>query len=225
MEYPVLDGSLEIRARGDGKRVLSGSFPLGRTATVRSSGRVRKERFARGRGGASVSWQVRKFQELQEELSRTISATIDQTRKEMLIEQLEDALEKRNTHLLVGHSYDKAIADMRAGNLTLTFSDDAVAFAADLPDEEAMPSWIRDAVLAVEGGQLRGVSPGFQVPSKGAEKLIPEPGNTEGVMIREILDSVVYEYSLVSRPAYSGTSVSAREDDPLIKPRRSRMWL
>ena len=39
--YPILDGELEIRARGD-RRVLSGRFPYNRTATVRSSGPNRK---------------------------------------------------------------------------------------------------------------------------------------------------------------------------------------
>ena len=75
-----------------------------------------------------------------------------------------------------------------------------------------MPSWVRDAVLAVEAGQLRGISPGFQVPAKGSERLIPEPGNP-GVMIREITDAVAFEYSLVARPAYSGTDVAARADE------------
>ena len=43
-----------------------------------------------------------------------------------------------------------------------------------------MPSWVRDAVLAIRGGQLRGVSPGFQVTIQGRGKiaLIPEGGST-----------------------------------------------
>ena len=40
----VFDGAFEIRARGD-RRILSGRFPLNKTATVKSSGRTRKERF------------------------------------------------------------------------------------------------------------------------------------------------------------------------------------
>ena len=90
--YAVLDGSLEIRARGD-RRVLSGSFPYNRTATVRSSGRTRKERFASG----SLSWQVREFQKLMEEYAAVGQKALDKVRKEAL----EDALERRNTHLLV----------------------------------------------------------------------------------------------------------------------------
>lgn len=203
MENIVFDGCLEVRRSG-GSQFLSGSFPLGRQATMRSSGRVRKERFKRGNGGSSMSWQFREFQKVQAKLADDLGAIADD-----VIAELEDELLKRNTHLLVGHSYDRAVADTLTGNLALTYTDDAVRFSATLPDEDDMPSWIRDAVLGVRGGQIRGVSPGFQVTSKGKETLIPEPGNP-GVFIREIQDAVVYEFSLVSRPAYSGTELSAR---------------
>ena len=166
MDSLIFDGQLEIRVSGAG-RVLRGAFPLGRTATLRSAGRVRKERFKSGGGGRAVSWQVREFEKLQAELSQVISSSLDDAAKTLKVEALEDAIEKRNTHLLVGHSYDRAIADTKTGNLALAFSDDAVTFEAALAEEVDMPSWVRDAVLAVRGGQLRGVSPGFQVTSKG----------------------------------------------------------
>ena len=129
-----MTAQLEIRVSGAG-RVLRGAFPLGRTATINSAGRVRKERFASGGGGRSVSWQIREFEKLQSELSQVITSTLDDAAKTLKVEALEDAIEKRNTHLLVGHSYDRAIADTKTGNLTLAFSDDAVRFEAALPDE------------------------------------------------------------------------------------------
>lgn len=222
MEYPILDGQLEVRQRG-GSSILAGSFPYNRVATIRSGGRVRKERFKSG----SMSWQVREFEKLQAEAAQVIQSTIEEAQKATRLEALEDALEKRNTHLLVGHDFNRAIADMRSGSLALSFTDDAVRFEATLPDEADMPSWVRDAVLAVRGGQLRGVSPGFNVPpGRGAERLVPEPGNP-GVMIREIEDAVVHEYSLVARPAYSGTKLDAREDDLVAPPAHGRIlgWL
>ena len=88
---------------------------------------------------------------------------------------------------------------MRTGNLALDYSDDAVSIRAALPDAGDAPSWVEDAVLAVKGGQLRGISPGFNVPAKGAERLVPEAGAGDS-LVREITDSVVYEFSLVSRP-------------------------
>ena len=222
MDSIIHDGALEVRRVG-GSRFLSGSFPLGRQATVRSNGRVRKERFRKGNGGASMSWQFREFQKIQAKLSEDIGAIADD-----VLAGLEDALEKRNTFLLSGHDYDKTIADTLTGNLALDFSDAAVSFAATLPAESDMPSWIRDAVLAVDGGQLRGISPGFVVSPKGAERLIPEPGNP-GVFIREITDATVYEFSLVARPAYSGTTIDARHDAVTgaqdAKPGRATLWL
>ena len=218
-EFTTYPAELEIRQRGGG-RELYARFPLGRTATVRSAGRVRKERFRAGDGGAAVSWQFREFQRLQGELADAIKEGIEAGYREVL----EDALERRNTHLLVGHSYDKAVADTLTGNLGLRFSDDAVELTAELPAAGAAPSWVEDAARAVEGGQLRGVSPGFSVPAKGGERLVPEAG-PGGSLVREITDSVVYEYSLVSRPAYSGTTAAVRRElIPLVPGPRRRIW-
>ena len=213
-DFPIFDGAFEIRARGSG-RVLSGRFPYNRTATVRSGGRVRKERFKSG----SLSWQTREFAKVQGELSALVKDTAAEVR-----EALEDQLERRNSFLLTGHDYNRAIADMSSGTLTVKHTAAAVEIEALLPDPDRMPSWVRDAVLAVEGGQLRGISPGFQVPAKDGERMIPEPGNP-GVMIREITDAVAFEYSLVARPAYSGTDVAARADDPAFTAPRRRLWL
>ena len=217
-DYPIFDGKLEIRARGD-RRILTGRFPYGATATVRNAGRTRKERFAPG----SMGWQVREFKKLQGELAKVIKSSLDDARKQLLVEQLEDGLERRNTHLLVGHSYDRAIADMRTGNLSVKHTRAAVEIEATLPPEAQQPSWVRDAVLAVQGGQLRGVSPGFQVTAKGAQRLVRESGPGDS-MVREILDATVFEYSLVARPAYATTTVNARADIP-GEGRRVRLWL
>ena len=215
----IFDGAFEVRARGD-RRVLTGKFPYNKMATVKAGGRVRKERFKSG----SMSWQVREFQKVQQELADVVKSSIDQVRKEILIEQLEDQIEKRNTFLLVGHSYDRAIADMRSGTLAVNHKRDAVELEAELPDDDQMPSWIRDAVLAVKGKQLRGISPGFQV-ARGGEHLEREDPSAGDSMIRVIDDAVVFEYSLVARPAYAGTDVDARADSPIVSSRRRRVWL
>lgn len=218
MDYPILDGKLEIRQDGD-RPVLTGKFPLNTTATIRSTGRVRKERFNSG----SMSWQVREFAKLQQQMSTVIQEAFNDAQKRVMVEQLEDALEKRNTFLLVGHSYDRAIADMKSGTLAIRETPDYMELEATLPRDSEQPSYVRDAVLGVKGGQLRGVSPGFNVPTKGAERLVPEDGSGDS-MVREILDSVVFEYSLVARPAYPLTEVDARSDRLYI-PIRRRFWL
>ena len=219
IEYPIFSGQLEIRQDGDNP-IIAAKFPYGVTATVTNRGRARKERFAPG----SMSWQVRKFQEVQQQFAEMIDSAMEEIRKEHLIAQLQDELEKRNTHLLVGHDYNRAIADMKTGTLAVRHNDRYVELEATLPPEERQPSWVRDAALAVEGGQLRGVSPGFNVTAQGAERLVPEDGPGDS-LVREILDSVVFEYSLVARPSYPLTEVDARADDPAIHRGRRRWWM
>ena len=218
MDYPVFLGEIEVRREGAG-RVLSATFPYNRQATVASSGRTRKERFASG----SLSWQVREFEKLQGELSQVVQSTIDKAIAAKRIDALEDALERRNTFLLAGHDYNRTIADMRSGTLAVTHTDDAVMLRASIPAEGEAPSWVEDTVRGVKGGQVRGVSPGFQVPAgQGRERLEREADGPS--MVRVIEDAVAFEYSLVSRPAYSGTTVDARADDPALVERR-RVWL
>ena len=171
-----------------------------------------------------MGWQVREFEKLQGEIADMVKSTIDETRKKLLMEQLEDALERRNTFLLVGHSYDKAIADMRSGTLAIKHTDEAVEIEATLPALDKMPSWVRDAVLAVEGGQLRGISPGFVVGAKGGERLVPEDGPGDA-LVREITDAVVFEYSIVARPSYASTTVDTRAEENPEPETRRRLWL
>ena len=120
---------------------------------------------------------------------------------------------EREIHLLSGHSFDRPLASKRRGTLRLEDRDDGLRFEADLPEEAAQPSWMRDTVLALEAGLVGGISPGFSVPPvsavPNAEELIPEPGNP-GVQIRVIRQAVLHELSLVTRPAYPETDVDLR---------------
>ena len=247
-EYPAFAATLEVRQGENGRRTMAGSFPYNVTATRSNAGKIRKERFASG----ALTWQVVEFQKLQAELAKVLQDTYAEAQAALRARQLEldaldaleqradaispeasldprvqallDALEKRNTHLLTGHSYDHALADMRSGTLAVEHTAERIYLRADLPSEVDSPSWVNDAVLAVKGGQLRGISPGFQVPANtGRERLIPEPGNPS-VMIREIQDAVAFEYSLISRPTYPLTEIDIRSDD-LVLPRRRRYWL
>ena len=218
-EYPAFDGQLEIRQEGD-TPVLTAVFPLNQTATTSNVGRVQKERFASG----SMSWQTREFAKLQDEMATVLSRGGDDFMAQRRVAELDEQLERRNTHLLVGHSYDHAIADTKSGTLAVQHTDEAVFLRAELPPEDQQPSWVKDAVLAVRGHQLRGISPGFQVTPHGRQRLVPEDGPGDS-LVREIQDSTVYEYSLVSRPSYAGTSIDTRADDVLMVPTRRRFWI
>ena len=121
--------------------------------------------------------------------------------------------ESREINLLSGHNFDFPLGSKLAKSLTLTDSASALSFRATLPPESEQPSWMLDAVLAVRGGLVRGISPGFKVPPSDvvpdAEELIPEPGNPD-VMIRFIRAAVLFELSLVTRASYPNTEIDLR---------------
>ncbi len=140
---------------------------------------------------------------------------------------IERAEEEIN--LLAGHNFGQPLASKRAGSLKLDDTPEALTFEAKLPDKG--PSWIEDTVLALEAGLAVGVSPGFRVPPLNvvpdAEVEVPEPGNP-GVFIRQINQAMLYELSIVTRPAYSASSaeVEARAVAySFADPERRRLWL
>ena len=206
--WPIFDASLEIRARGGG-RSLRGRFPYssgpGRMmATVSDRGRVRKERIA----GDAFGWQMREFAKVQKALGEAIEDKIDEAR----IEVLRQELDRRNVHILAGHSFDRPLGNMKRG-ARVESSSEALEFEVDLPAEDEMPSYMRDTVAMIRAGLAGGVSPGFRVPPaskvKGAETFEAEPGNP-GVQVRVINSAVLHELSIVTRPVYSETEIDAR---------------
>ena len=178
----------------------------------RGGGRVLSGRFPyRSRATVSDRGRVRKEQFLQRAFAFAV----------------ED--ETREIHLLSGHSFDRPLASKRAGSLKLDDRDDGLRFEAELPEEAAQPSWMRDTVMALNAGLVGGISPGFRVPPASvvpnAEELIPEPGNP-GVQIRTIRQAVLFELSLVTRPAYPATEVDLRAEClPGARVARRRAWL
>lgn len=123
--------------------------------------------------------------------------------------------ETREIHLLVGHSYDKPLAVRTKGTLTLESNAERLSFRATLPTEIEQPTYMRDTLMQMRAGLIGGISPGFRVPPSSvvgnAEELVDEPGNP-GVQIRVINAAVLYELSLVTRPAYDETEVDVRSD-------------
>ena len=221
--FPIFEAEFEIRARGRG-RSLRGKFPYspgpGRMmATVNASGRVRKERIA----GDAFGWQIREFGKLQKQLGEAVEAKLGEAR----IELLRQELDRRNVHVLGGHSFDKPMGDLKSGTARVTSSAEALEFEVDLP--ERMPSYMADTVAMIEARLAGGVSPGFRVPPASAvpnaESFEPEPGNA-GVQVRVINQAVLHELSIVTRPAYSETEIDARADHP-ARPRMRRLarWL
>ena len=123
----------------------------------------------------------------------------------------------REINLLSGHTFNAPLASRQRGSLKLEDTPEELQFTAQLPLESEQPTWMIDTVKAVRAGLVGGISPGFRVPPADvvpdAESLEPEPGNP-GVFIRVIRAAVLFELSIVTRPAYTGTSIDIRGDAP-----------
>ena len=222
--FPIFDAQLEIRARGGGSGSLFGRFtysvgPGRGMATISDRGKVRKERIA----GDAFGWQMREFAKLQAEMAQVIEGAVDEARLEVLRQELE----RRNVHVLAGHSYDKPLGSLKS-KAKIISTKEAVEFEVDLPPADGQPSYMRDTVAMIRAGLAGGVSPGFRVPPASvvanAEAFEPEPGNP-GVQVRVINQAVLHELSIVSRPAYATTEVDVRAFHSARPVRRRRVWL
>jgi HK97 family phage prohead protease len=177
-------GGLELR-RADGATRLRGRFPYGKRAVLSDGGRT-------GRPKKEV------------------------IAPRALAYRIEDP--KEDIHLLVGHSYDRPLASRGAGTLALKDADDALTFEATITPEMQEVSWVRDILASIAAGLIIGISPGFRIPPKRAvpeaEKVEDEghdPDNgMHNAIIRTILAALLYELSLVTRPAYPETQVEQR---------------
>lgn len=184
--------ALELRQAGN-RRQLLGKFPYNSTAVVADRGRQRKERLMPHAFRFSAEVAIPLQEAIQRGIDRALLQRVD---------------------LLRGHDFDKPIASTWTGSLRLRDTAAALEFEADLPNP--MPSWADDTVRAIESGLATGISPGFRVPPpsavSNAERLVPEPGSADGVMIREIREATLYEMSIVTRPAYRATELQLRAD-------------
>jgi len=186
--------ALEMRRAGDGAVTLRGTFPYGVPAILTDGGRT-------GRPQKEVIE------------SRAFAFRV------------EDPME--DIHLLVGHSFDKPLASKLTGALKLVDSALALTFVATISAAIAATSYGRDALAQIEAGLAVGLSPGFRLPPKravaDAESMTEEPDDgaldaqgrpQRGAMIRHVKSALLYEMSIVVRPAYPEAGVSMRSMAP-----------
>jgi HK97 family phage prohead protease len=185
------EGGLELRKRASGALALHGRFPYNRRAVLSDGGRTGRPR--------KEAFAPRAF-----------AYRVDRPDEDI--------------HLLIGHSYDRPLASRGAGTLDLTDSDDALTFAATLTAEMQEVSYVRDFLAAMRAGLIVGISPGFRIPPEravpNAEK-VEEENPAEGTaLIRTIFAALLYELSVVTRPAYDETQIEERnwQPDRLILP-------
>lgn len=178
-------GALELRKRASGAMVLHGRFNYNRAAVLTDGGRT-------GRPRKEVI------------ASRAFGYRIDRPDEDI--------------HLLVGHDYGQPLASRGAGTLKIRDGDDAVTFDATITEEMQQVSWVKDLLASMTAGLVLGLSPGFRIPPeravKDAEKVEEEDPALGIAIIRTIFAALLYEFSLVTRPAYPDTQVEARNWKP-----------
>lgn len=184
------EGGLEVRRQSDGSTRLRGRFPYGKKAVLSDggrNGRPMKEQFA----------------------PRAFSYRVEDPAEDIL--------------LLVGHSYDKPLASKATGTLKLRDTAAALLFDAVITREVAETQHGRDTLALIASGLAVGISPGFRIPPQravpNAERIEEEPDDgtldedgqpRRGAIVRTILAALLYELSIVTRPAYSQAQVEAR---------------
>lgn len=181
----IAEGGLEVRAEGDGSHRLRGRFPYDKTATLSDGGR-------RGRP------RKERF------APRAFAYNVER--------------EEIDIHVLVGHDYGKPLASRSAGTLDLRDSDEALTFEAVITRAIAETSHARDALAMIGAGLAVGLSPGFRIPPEravpDAEKVEEEDPSEGNALIRTITAALLYELSVVTRPAFKEAEVEARNWRP-----------
>ncbi|WP_422028867.1 HK97 family phage prohead protease [Roseovarius sp.] len=195
-------GGLEVRRRSEGGVRLAGRFPYRKTATLSDGGRT-------GRPKKEV------FE------PRAFAFRVDDPTKEI--------------HLLVGHDFNRPLASKLTGTLALTDSDDALTFTADVAEEISQTSYGKDVIAQIGAGLAFGISPGFRIPPQRAvaepEFIEEEPDDgtldengdpRRGALIRHVREALLYELSIVVRPAFKDSEVEKRnwEPGPVLQPSR-----
>lgn len=189
METALVMGDLEVRAARNGRRKLRGRFPYKKRAVLsdggRKGGRPQKEEFS----------------------PRAFAYRVNAPDKEI--------------HLLVGHDFNRPLASKLTGTMKLVDTAEALTFEAEITPEIAATSYGRDVLAQIDSGLAYGISPGFRLPPP-RRVAKPETFTDEGhdpsrgmfnALIRTINAALLYELSIVTRPAYKESTIEALPDD------------
>ena len=174
-------GALELRRETDGSVRLRGRFPYNEPAVLSDGGR-------NGR-----------------------------PRKEVMASNAFEYRVNRpdeDIHLLVGHDYDHPLASRGTGTMTLRDTAAALIFEATVTRAIAETTHGRDALAMIGAGLAVGISPGFRIPPEravpDAEEVTEEDPSEGMALIRTVKAALLYELSVVTRPAYPMAQIEAR---------------
>lgn len=109
------------------------------------------------------------------------------------------------------HDRGRVLGRMSAGTLRLAEDDRGLRVEIDLPDTSDGV----DVAKLIERGDVSGMSFGFSVLRQEWDETVDPPKRT-------ILEVDLREVSIVSEPAYEGTSVALRSRDDARKEKRQR---
>jgi HK97 family phage prohead protease len=108
-----------------------------------------------------------------------------------------------------GHDSGRVLGRNSAGTLRLSENDKGLAVEIDLPDTTDG----RDAAALIERGDITGMSFSFRAMKEEWDETVDPPKRT-------LLEVELYEVSIVSEPAYDGTSIAMRSRDAARQERR-----
>jgi HK97 family phage prohead protease len=149
------------------------------------------------------------FDSLSEDLGgfkeRIMPAAVNRTLREGL-----------DVRALVDHDSAKILGRITAG--TLRIAKDQTGLRADI--EPPNTSYSNDLIESISRGDVTGMSFAFRT-------LEDEWHIEDGEPVREVLDMIIREVSVVTFPAYPETSVAMRSlrESPLMSHQRSVSWL
>jgi HK97 family phage prohead protease len=203
MLHGAFEGSeLELRASPKGGRTIKGRFPYKRKATLSAGGKNGRPRKEQFMPGA-----------------------FDYS--------LHDP-KAPDVHLLSGHDFAKPLAKKSDGSLSFADTREALTFRADIRPEIAATSFAQDLFALILSGMATGVSPGFRVPPPDAvpnaevvEEEAPSLGNA---LIRSLFAVILFELSIVVRPAYEDSEAKVEErnwaltESNLVVPAKPRQF-
>lgn len=200
MEFAAIIGELEVRRSRRGRRKLRGRFPYRKRAVLSDggkNGRPQKEEFVPGAFTHSIN-------------------NPDQ-----------------DQHLLVGHSFDAPLASKNTGTLIFDDTEEALTFEAEISDAIAETSYGSDILKQIDSGLSVGISPGFRIPPPRAvakaevftdEGYDPARGN-HNARIRTILQAILFELSVVTRPAYKLATVALDPEEMTDEEKLAAGWV
>ncbi len=104
---------------------------------------------------------------------------------------------------LFNHNEDVVLGRLSAGTLSLEQDEKGLKFSCSIPETTAA----RDVYVNLRAGNIKECSFGFFVNGPSGEKVSYLP---DGTPLRTLVDVTLLDVSVVTYPAYSGTSAAAR---------------